>query len=83
MTKQMYNAGEYSGVLLATAEMFQLCRGEGAEPQLLCDAHLLTAKAYWRLGRILASFLALGQAVAIRPRIMTRPLKPFSRLIPG
>ena len=79
--KQIYAAGEYDAVVEATAEMLQVCEGEGVEPRFISDAHLISAKACWKQGRVLSSFLSLARAVLVRPRIMGRPLKPFLRLL--
>jgi Glycosyl transferase family 2 len=78
---QMYKAGEYTTVIACAGEMFRLCDGESVEPRLISDAHVISAKAYWKLGKILQSFFATANAVLVRPRLVAKPLNPIRRLL--
>jgi len=80
LIKQMYKAGECAAVLKAAAEMLQLCEGEFVERRYISDVHLISAKAYWKQGKILSSALSVGRAVLARPKVLARPLKPLLRL---
>jgi Glycosyl transferase family 2 len=81
LINQMYQAGEYAAVLEAAAEMFQLCEGEFAERRYVSDAHILSAKAYRKQGRMFPSLLSVGRAVLARPRIAGRPLRRLLQLL--
>jgi glycosyltransferase involved in cell wall biosynthesis len=79
--KQIYAAGEYAVVIEGAGEMLQVCEGEGVEPRLISDVHLIAAKAYWKQRRMFSSFLSVGRAVLARPKVVGRPLKPLLRLL--
>jgi hypothetical protein len=78
---QMYKAAEYATVIASANEMFHFCDGESVEPRLISDAHLISAKAYWKLGKILQSLFSTVNAVLVRPRLVATPLKPIRRLL--
>ncbi len=78
---QMYKAGEHRAAIACASEMFRLCDGESVEPRLIADAHVISAKAYWKLGKILQSLFATANAVFVRPRLVAKPLNPIRRLL--
>jgi Glycosyl transferase family 2 len=78
---QMYKAAEYATVIAAADEMFRLCDGESVKPRLISDAHLISAKAYWKLGKILHAVVSAGSAFLARPRLVATPLKPIRRFL--
>jgi hypothetical protein len=71
----MFDAGGYSAVPDATAEMLQVCDGKSLEPRLVSDMQILCARAFWKQGKILSSFGSLVRAIRTRPRVLGRPLR--------
>jgi glycosyl transferase family 2 len=78
---QMYKAGEYAAVITSADEMFRLCEGESVEPRLISDAHLVSAKASWKLGKVFHTLVSAGSAVLARPKLVAKPLNPIRRLL--
>lgn len=81
LMETIYRAGDHTTVRELAAEMFKLCQSQGVDRRYLSNAHILSAKANWKRGRMLSSFLSLARAVLLRPRVMGRPLKPLLRLL--
>jgi hypothetical protein len=81
MINQMYKAGECAAVLEAAEEMLQICQGEGMEQGFVSEVYLIVANVHWKQGRVFASFLSLGRAVYVRPKLIGRALKPLFRLL--
>ena len=71
----MYDAGSYGAVPEAIKEMFQVCMGAYLGPRLVSDMHILSAKAFWKQGKILSALRSFASAVRIRPRVVGRPLR--------
>lgn len=70
--------GEHSAALKAALEFLQ-SGWMHVEPWQIAELHLTTANLYWRGGRPWNSLFALVRAVASRPLILARPLKPLLR----
>ena len=77
----MFEAGAYEAVPEATVEMLEVCRGKHLEPSLISEMHILSARAFWRQGRIISGVLSIARAGLARPRVLGRPLKRFLRLL--
>jgi cellulose synthase/poly-beta-1,6-N-acetylglucosamine synthase-like glycosyltransferase len=75
-SRNMYRAGEYSIALLA-AKLVNQDRTGSNERWVTADAHLWAAKAHWRQNRFLLSIFMTARAIATRPIILLRPLKPL------
>jgi hypothetical protein len=73
--RNMSLTGERSAVLNLWVEMIRASRLEYIERRVLADARLAVAELYWNQDRYLASLLAAGHAVIMRPMILGRPLK--------
>jgi hypothetical protein len=78
--KNIYMAGGHAAIPEIASEMFRLCKSKGVNKRYIYNAHILSAKAYWKQRRVFSSFLSLGRAVSTRPRSVGRPLKPLLRL---
>ena len=78
--ENLYRAGGYDTVPEIAAEMFTLCDSEGVDRRYISNAHVLSAKSYWKQRRVFPSILSLSRAVLARPRLVGRPLKPLLRL---
>jgi hypothetical protein len=75
----MFEAGGYSAVPEATAEMFQVCRGRYLDSRLISDMYILSAKALWKQGKIMSGIVSTARAVRTRPRVIGRPLMRWLR----
>jgi hypothetical protein len=78
--RQLHAAGEYAAADDAAAEMVRVCGGDGIEPRLITDVHLTAAKAYWKQGKILSSFLSVRRAVRARPEVLENRVRSLLRL---
>ncbi|MGA8223701.1 MAG: glycosyltransferase [Candidatus Acidiferrales bacterium] len=74
--RNLCTAGESSAALGAALEMLQSSQWEHAKP-VVTDIRLLTARIYWRQRKPFKSLMAAGRAVAIRPKVIGRFLKPL------
>ena len=81
LMEKIHQAGDHTTVPELAAEMSKLCQSHSVDRRYLSNAHILSAKANWKRGRMLSSFLSLARAVLLRPRVMGRPLKPLLRLL--
>lgn len=79
LMEDIYRAGGNTTVPELAAEMFKLCPSQGVDQRYISSAYILSAKAYWKQGRVFHSFLSFAHAVLARPRVMGRPLKPLLR----
>jgi len=74
--RHMCWAGEYTAALEAAMELLH-ADWKYVERWQIADLYLTIAGLYWRQKKLLKSLFALGRAVATRPMVVGRPLKPM------
>jgi hypothetical protein len=75
----MSDAGEFSAALKATVESLRSSDWQCADKWRVADLWLTAARLHWRQKAFLPSLLAVGHAVATRPVVAGRPLRPLLR----
>lgn len=74
--RNMRLAGEGAAALVAAMEVVQT-DWEFVERWQIADLYLTIAGLYWGQKKFMKSFLAAARAVAMRPRVVGRPLRPL------
>lgn len=75
--RNMAVAGESLGALGPTVEILQSFDWKYAESWQIADLWLTVARLYWGQKKYLRCLVAAGRAVATRPKVVGRPLKPL------
>lgn len=75
--RTMCQAEEYSSALDAAFHVLRSPEWEYLERWQIADLYLAIARIYWKNNNHLKSLLTAGRAVATRPIVVGRPLKPL------
>jgi hypothetical protein len=75
--RTMCQAGEYASALDAAFHVLGSSEWKYLERWQIADLYLAIAGIYWREKKHVKSLLAAGRAVAARPKVIGRPLKPL------
>jgi hypothetical protein len=75
--RTMSQAGEYSSAIAMATQLLRSPEWKYIERWQTADLYLAIARLYWKEKRYLKSLLAAGRAVATRPVVIGRPLKPM------
>jgi cellulose synthase/poly-beta-1,6-N-acetylglucosamine synthase-like glycosyltransferase len=75
--RTMCQAGEYSTALQAANQVLRSSEWKQIERWQIADLYLAIAQIYWRDKKHFRCLLAAGRAVATRPKILGRPLRPL------
>lgn len=75
--RNMYQAGEYAIAQETAIQLLRTQEWKHLERWQIADLYLAVARLYWRQKKRLKCFLAAGRAVATKPIILCRPLKPM------
>jgi glycosyltransferase involved in cell wall biosynthesis len=74
--RRMALAGELAAAVRTATEVTR-SNWQYVEQWQIADLYVIIAGLYWRQKKFMSSALAIGRAVAMRPKIVGRPLKPF------
>lgn len=74
--RNMGMAGQHSVALKAALDVLQT-EWKYVEKWQIAALYLTIARIYWGQKKVLRCFLAAGRAVAIRPQVVGRPLRPL------
>jgi glycosyltransferase involved in cell wall biosynthesis len=74
--RRMALAGEHA-VALEVANEVARTNWQFAEQWQIADLYVIIAELYWQQKKFFRGIFAIGRAVAIRPKIVGRPLRPF------
>ena len=75
----MYRGSWYSVARNMMSEMLRASEWKHAQNPVVADCALLSARLFWREERFVMSILTAGYAIAIRPKVLGRPLKLLLR----
>ena len=75
----MSEVREYSYALRLVEEALYSSEWQKVETSLIADLFLIKAMLYWKQRKLVKSILIAFRAVATRPVILGRPLKPLLR----